>query len=149
MSMSADERARRAAEAMWSGDSASKWVGMRIVSVTEGAAQLSLTLAGHHCNGHGIGHGGVTFTLADSAFAFACNSRNRRAVAQHNSITYLAPARAGDTLTATAREVALKGRSGVYDVEVVNGDGVLIATFRGLSRLIEGALFDEHGEEST
>jgi acyl-CoA thioesterase len=149
MSITAEERARRAAEAMWSDDAASKWFGMRIVSVTEGAAELSLTVAPQHCNGHGIGHGGVTFTLADSAFAFACNSRNRRAVAQHNSITYLAPARAGDTLTATAREVALKGRSGVYDVEVLNGDGVLIATFRGLSRLIDGTLFEEEGEETT
>jgi acyl-CoA thioesterase len=88
-------------------------------------------------------HGGVTFTLADSAFAFACNSRNQATVAQHNSITYITPANLGDTLIATAREVSLVGKSGIYDVTVSNQDGSVIAEFRGSSRSIRGDLFEE------
>jgi acyl-CoA thioesterase len=81
--------------------------------------------------------------LADSAFAFACNSRNQSTVAQHNVISYLAPGRVGDVLTATAREVSLNGRNGIYDVTVTNQDGTRIAEFRGFSRAITGRLFDE------
>jgi acyl-CoA thioesterase len=97
----------------------------------------------HHCNGHNICHGGVIFTLADTAFAFACNSRNQNTVAQNNMITFIAPGQIGDVLTASAREVSLTGRSGIYDVRVVNQDGTLIAEMRGLSRAIKGQLFDE------
>ncbi|MEM7642862.1 MAG: hydroxyphenylacetyl-CoA thioesterase PaaI [Pseudomonadota bacterium] len=141
--MSPKDRAQRAAQAMWDRDAASAWLGMRLVSVDEGAAQLDLTVEAHHCNGHGLCHGGITFALADSAFAFACNSRNQATVAQQNSITYTAPGRLGDTLTATATEVSRTGRSGVYDVTVTNQMGETVALFRGLSRAIKGQIFEE------
>jgi acyl-CoA thioesterase len=141
--MTPKERATRAAEAMWSDDGASKWLGMTLVSVDEGIAVMTLTVETHHCNGHGMCHGGITFSLADSCFAFACNSRNQSTVAQNNMITYTAPAQIGDTLTATAREVSLTGRSGIYDVRVSNQDGKTIAEMRGLSRAIKGQLFTE------
>ena len=88
-------------------------------------------------------HGGYIFTLADSAFAFACNSYNQNAVAQHNDITFCAPGRKGDRLTARAVEVVRNGRSGVYDVTVTNQDGTVIAVMRGNSRTIQGQNFQE------
>lgn len=136
-------RAERAARAMWQTDAASKWFGMEMVEVDEGTATLILTVQPQHCNGHGMCHGGVIYALADSAFAFACNSRNDATVAQNNQITYLVAGRAGDVLRAHAREVALSGRSGVYDVTVTNQNGIVVAEFRGLSRQIPGHLFDE------
>lgn len=141
--MNADERAVKSARAMWGGDQASKWMGMQLGPVTEGSAELSLTVEAHHCNGHGICHGGVIFSLADSAFAFACNSRNQATVGQHTVMSYTAPAHQGDTLTATAREVSLTGRSGVYDVRVTNQEGAVIGEFRGMSRAVRGQLFEE------
>jgi len=144
MSLTPTERARRAAAAMWSDDRASAWLGMELVDVDEGTATLVLTVQEHHTNGHGICHGGITVALADSAFAFACNSRNQSTVAQHNLISYLAPAHLGDRLTATAHEVGLTGRNGIYDVRVTNQDGTVIAEFRGFSRAIRGHLFDEN-----
>ena len=135
--------AERSAAAMWEGDEASKWMGFEISSVTEGEATLEMTVEKHHCNGHGTCHGGISFALADSAFAFACNSRNQATVGQMASITYLAPGKLGDRLTATAREVSLTGRSGIYDVTVSTQDGVTIAEFRGHSRAIKGTLFEE------
>ena len=144
--MSPEERARRSAEAMWAGDRASKWVGMRLDAVGPGFARMSLEVRDDHLNGHGICHGGVIFTLADSAFAFACNSHNRVAVAQHNAISYLSPGRGGETLTAEAREVSLTGRSGLTDVTVTGGDGRVVAMFRGASRQIAGTHFAEDEE---
>ncbi|MEQ9675710.1 MAG: hydroxyphenylacetyl-CoA thioesterase PaaI [Roseovarius indicus] len=141
--MTPKERAENSAEAMWKDDRASQWFGMEIVEVDEGRAVLRMTVAPEHCNGHGSCHGGVTFSLADSAFAFACNSRNQSTVAQHNIISYLAPGKEGDVLTAVAEETDLSGRSGIYDVTVTNQDGRKIASFRGLSRTIAGTLFDE------
>ncbi|EDZ47724.1 MULTISPECIES: hydroxyphenylacetyl-CoA thioesterase PaaI [Leisingera] len=141
--MTPKERAEKSAAAMWAEDHASKWAGMEITHVDEGEATLELTIARHHCNGHGICHGGVTFMLADSAFAFACNSRNQSTVAQHNVISFTAPGRLGDTLIAKAREISLTGRSGIYDVTVTNQDGQQIAEFRGFSRAVKGQLFDE------
>lgn len=140
--MTPDQIAQKSADAMWKSDRASKMLGFEITSVSEGQATLTLTVRPDHCNGHGICHGGITFALADSAFAFACNSRNQSTVAQHNSITYLAPGQLGDILTANATEVALKGRSGIYDVTVSNQTGTIIAEFRGNSRAIKGRLFD-------
>lgn len=140
-------RAEKSAAVMWSNDAASKWMGFDIDWVAEGKAQLSMQVKDHHCNGHGICHGGIIFALADSAFAFACNSRNQSTVAQQNSITFVAPAQLGDRLIATASELSLAGRSGLYDVTVTTGDERLIAAFRGLSRQIKGALFIEQGEE--
>jgi len=116
---------------------------MEIVEVDEGRARLQLTVVDHHTNGHAICHGGVIFALADSAFAFACNSRNQSTVAQMNTINFLSPGRLGDVLTAEAREVVLKGRSGIYDIEVSRGDGEIIASMRGVSRAIPGQLFEE------
>ena len=116
---------------------------MSLDSVGPGAAAMSLTVAAHHANGQLICHGGVIFALADSAFAFACNSRNQSTVAQHNSITYVAPGKVGDTLVATAQEVSLSGRSGIYDVRVTDQTGKTIAEFRGGSRAISGTIFEE------
>ena len=141
--MTPDERAKLSADAMWSDDHASKWFGMQIDEVSEGRAVLSMSVEQQHCNGHGICHGGVTFSLADSAFAFACNSRNQNTVAQHNSINFVAPGQLGDRLSATAVERSLTGRSGIYDVTVTNQDGRTIAEFRGMSRAIKGQLFEE------
>ena len=143
MSMTPRQRAEKSAAAMWRDDHASKWAGMEIADVNEGEATLQMTVVQSHCNGHGICHGGVTFMLADSAFAFACNSRNQATVAQHNTISFTAPGHLGDRLTATAREVSLTGRSGIYDVTVTNQNDHKIAEFRGLSRAIKGQLFDE------
>lgn len=143
MSMTPKQRAEKSAAAMWAQDHASKWAGMEIAHMDEGVATLQLTVAQHHCNGHGICHGGVTFMLADSAFAFACNSRNQSTVAQHNVISFTAPGRLGDQLTASAREQSLSGRNGIYDVTVTNQQGQKIAEFRGMSRAIKGQLFDE------
>ena len=142
--MTPQDRAEKASEAMWANDRASSWIGLELGEVTEGGARMSLRVQAHHCNGHDICHGGVIFTLADSAFAFACNSRNQNTVAQNNMITFIAPGQMGDVLTAEAREVSLTGRSGIYDVRVHNQDGVLIAEMRGLSRAIKGQLFEEN-----
>ncbi|MDU8945207.1 hydroxyphenylacetyl-CoA thioesterase PaaI [Ovoidimarina sediminis] len=141
--MDAEERARRSAEAMWRGDGASAWFGMTLTHVAEGTATLELAVEAHHANGHGICHGGVVFALADSAFAFACNSRNVTTVAFQNAITYLAPARLGDRLSATARERSLAGRNGIYDATVTREDGTVIAEFRGHSRALGTQLFEE------
>jgi acyl-CoA thioesterase len=141
--MTPKERAEKSAAAMWADDNASKWFGMEITEIDEGRAVLELTVEAHHCNGHGICHGGVTFALADSAFAFACNSRNQSTVAQHNLISYLAPGHAGDRLRAEAVELSQQGRSGIYDIKVSNQNGHVIAEFRGFSRAIKGQLFEE------
>ena len=128
---------------MWADDHAARWFGFVIVEVAEGTATLSLDVDPHHCNGHGIVHGGLTFSLADTAFAYACNSRNQRSVAHANTITFVAPGHAGDRLTAKAREVCLSGRTGIYDVTVTRQDGTTIAEFRGQSRAIPGTLVDD------
>jgi acyl-CoA thioesterase len=141
--MTAEEIARRSAEAMWARDDASKWLGARLDAVGPGTASLSMKVEKHHTNGHDICHGGFIFTLADSAFAFACNSYNQIAVAQHNTISFIAPGFRGDRLTAMAREISRTGRSGLYDVRVTNQDGRLIAEFRGASRVIKGVHFED------
>jgi acyl-CoA thioesterase len=142
MDLTPEQIAQRSAAAMWARDDASKWLGASLDSVGPGAATLSMTVERHHTNGHDICHGGFIFTLADSAFAFACNSYNEIVVAQHNAITYVAPARLGDRLVAQASEVARSGRSGLYDVRVVDGAGRLIAAFRGASRVVKGRHFE-------
>ena len=141
--MTPKERAQKSAETMWNNDQASSWFGMRIDEIDEGFAVLSLTVEKKHTNGYGICHGGVTFALADSAFAFACNSRNQSTVAQHNTISYTSAVKLGDVLTATAKEISLIGRNGIYDVEVTNQEGLAVAQFRGCSRAIRGTLFEE------
>ncbi|WP_146346560.1 hydroxyphenylacetyl-CoA thioesterase PaaI [Falsiphaeobacter marinintestinus] len=145
--MTPQDRADRSTAAMWANDNASKWAGMTIVGVGEGRATLELTVMPEQCNGHSICHGGVIFMLADSAFAFACNSRNQSTVAQHNMISFIAPGKAGDHLTAVAQEISLTGRSGIYDVKVINQDGTVVAEMRGMSRAIKGQLFDDDTSE--
>ena len=138
------DRARRAADAMWADDRASQALGMRLVEVGPGRAVLEMTVREDMVNGHAIGHGGLTFSLADSAFAFACNSYNRSTVAHVCEIRFTAPTRLGDVLVAEAAERSREGRDGVYDVTVRCGDTV-VAEFVGRSKEIRGTLFDEEG----
>ena len=136
--LSSDDLARACAEAMWKEDDASKGLGMEIVEVGPGRATLAMTVKPHMVNGQRIAHGGFIFTLADSAFAFACNSHNERFVAAQGNITFIRPGKLGDRLIATAREISRKGRSGIYDVRVTADEGAVIAEFRGHSRVIGG-----------
>jgi len=140
--MTPDEVARRSAEAMWADDRASKGLGMRIVEIGPGRATLQMVVRRDMVNGHAIGHGGLTFTLADSAFAFACNSYNRSTVAQAADIRFLAPTREGDVLVADAVERSREGRDGVYDV-TVRCEDVVVAEFVGRSREVRGTLYEE------
>ena len=135
-----DEVARRSAEAMWAGDRASQGLGMQLVDVGPGRASLRMTVREDMVNGHAIGHGGFTFALADSAFAFACNSYNRSTVAAACEVRFLAPTRLGDELLAEAVERSREGRDGVYDV-VVSVGGTVVAEFVGRSKEIRGTLF--------
>jgi acyl-CoA thioesterase len=135
--LSPDDLARACADAMWKEDDASKGLGMEIVDIRSGQATLSMTIQPHMVNGQRIAHGGFIFTLADSAFAFACNTHNERVVAAQGNITFIRPGRLGDRLVATAREISRSGRSGIYDVRVTAGD-VVIAEFRGHSRSTGG-----------
>jgi acyl-CoA thioesterase len=141
-SVPAQEVATRAAQAMWAGDAASQGLGMQVLDVAPGRATLSMTVREDMVNGHAIGHGGFTFTLADSAFAFACNSYNRSTVAASCEIRFLAPTRLGDLLVASAVERSREGRDGVYDVTVRAGDRI-VAELVGHSKEIRGTLFEE------
>ena len=136
--MTPQELAEASAAAMWAEDRASQRLGMKIEHIAPGEATLSMEITEAMTNGHENGHGGYIFTLADSAFAFACNTYNAVTVGQQASINYVAPARLGDRLTATAREASRSGRSGVYDVNITTQDGRPVAHFRGLSRAIKG-----------
>ena len=135
--LSPDDLARACADAMWKEDDASSGLGMKIVEIAPGRATLTMKVRPDMVNGQRIAHGGFIFTLADSAFAFACNSHNARAVAAQGHITFIKPGKLGDVLVATAREVSRRGRSGIYDVSVTSGHDV-IAEFRGHSRTIPG-----------
>ena len=135
--LSPDDLACACAEAMWKEDDASSGLGMEIADIGPGRATLTMTVRPEMVNGQRIAHGGFIFTLADSAFAFACNSHNDRAVAAQGNITFIRPGKLGDKLVATAREISRSGRSGIYDVSVTVGDAV-IAEFRGHSRTIPG-----------
>lgn len=125
-------------EGMLANDRASRALGMQVLEVGPGRAVLTMTVRDDMLNGHDICHGGLIATLADSAFAFACNSYNEVTVAAGFSIDLLAPGRGGDVLTATCTEVSKGGRSGVYDAEVVNQRGERIAVFRGRSSTARG-----------
>jgi len=135
--------AERVAAAMFAQDRASQMMGMRIVNVGPGRAQVAMTVRADMVNGHAICHGGFIFTLADSAFAFACNSNNQTTVASGAGIDFLAPAREGDVLTAVAEERGASGRTGVYDIAVRNQRGETIALFRGKSHRIKGTVITE------
>jgi acyl-CoA thioesterase len=138
--MDAGEIARACADAMWTEDSASKGLGMQLISVEPGRAVLAMTITDKMVNGHNIAHGGFIFTLADSTFAFACNTYNQRTVAQQCAVTFIAPGKLGDRLIARGVERQRAGRSGIYDITVTRDDGTVIAEFRGHSRTIEGAI---------
>lgn len=134
----AQDLAQRVADAMFSRDRASQGLGIRVARVGPGHAELTMTVREDMVNGHAICHGGFVFTLADSAFAYACNSYNLNTVANGCTIEFLAPSSQGDVLTAVAHERSQVGRNGVYDVEVRNQQGVTIAHFRGKSTRIKG-----------
>jgi acyl-CoA thioesterase len=136
--LSPDDLARACADAMWREDDASQSLGMEILDVKAGQATLAMTVKPHMVNGHGIAHGGFIFLLADSTFAFACNSHNERAVAAQCNISFIKPGKLGDRLVATAREISRSGRSGIYDVRVTVDD-TAIAELRGHSRTVGGA----------
>ena len=118
-----------------------------VEEVRPGYARLRMTVVAYMINSHNICHGGYVFTLADSAFAFACNTYNRVTVASGATIDFLAPVYLEDELTAVATEQALGGRTGVYDVVVTNQRGKNVAVFRGRSHRLQGSLFDESKEE--
>jgi acyl-CoA thioesterase len=136
--LSSDDLARACAEAMWKEDDASKDLGMEILQVKPGEATLTMTIKPYMVNGHKIAHGGFVFLLADSAFAFACNSHNERTVAAQCNISFIRPGKLGDRMVAVAREISRTGRSGIYDIRVTVGD-VTVAELRGHSRTIGGA----------
>jgi acyl-CoA thioesterase len=135
--------ARNCAEAMWADDRASRALGMEILDIAPGRATLAMTIRETMTNGHGMCHGGYIFTLADSAFAFASNGYDQRAVAQHCSISFVRPAQLGERLTAECIERSRAGRGGIYDVSVKGGDGMLVAEFRGHARTIDGSLLNQ------
>ena len=137
--MTGKELAARVGEAMFAGDRASKdFMGMELVTCEPGRAVMRMTVREPMLNGHDICHGGMIFTLADSTFAYACNSRNHATVASGCSIEFLRPAHAGDVLTCEGREQVLQGRHGVYDMAVTNQRGEVVALFRGKSTQIKG-----------
>jgi acyl-CoA thioesterase len=134
----AHQLAQDAAEAMWSRDHVAKAMGMTLDQVRPGYARLSMVIRQDMVNGHAICHGGMVFTLADTAFAYSCNSYNLNTVASACHIDFLAPSHLGDTLVAEGVERAQGGRTGVYDVTVKTGSGKTIALFRGKSARIKG-----------
>lgn len=138
-----NELARACADAMWAEDLASPALGMRLDHVAPGSATMSMTVGPTMVNGHGMCHGGFIFALADSAFAFACNTYGERVVASGATISFLRPAKLGMRLTATAHERARAGRSGVYDISVTDEAGHVIAEFRGQSRSLGTKFFEE------
>ena len=136
--LDAQQIAEATRDAMWANDRASKSLGMQLVAVGPGSATLTMLVRDDMLNGHDLCHGGLIATLADSAFAFACNAYNEVTVASGFDVNLLAGARRGDLLSATAREVARSGRTGVYDIAVTNQRGESVAAFRGRSYTIKG-----------
>jgi acyl-CoA thioesterase len=136
--LSPQQTADMVREDMFRSDRTSKWLGMQVAEVSPGRAVLQMTVRDQMLNGHDICHGGLIATLADSAFAYACNSYNEFTVASGFAIELLAPGRLGDVLTATCHEVSKAGRTGVYDTEVTNQHGQRIAVFRGRSHTVRG-----------
>ncbi|HBF51208.1 MAG TPA: hydroxyphenylacetyl-CoA thioesterase PaaI [Massilia sp.] len=132
--------AELAGKTMYERDPASKGLGMTLDEIRPGYARMSMRVRPDMLNGHASCHGGFIFTLADSAFAFACNSHNFNTVGAGCTIDYLAPGREGDVLTAEAQEQALAGKTGVYDVTVTNTEGKTIALFRGKSHRVSGTV---------
>ncbi len=145
----AQDLAERVAEQMYARDRASQMMGMKVARIARGHAELVMTVRADMLNGHATCHGGFIFTLADSAFAFACNSGNQTTVASGCTIDFIAPARDGDVLTAVANERSASGRTGVYDIDVHNQRGEKIALFRGKSYRVKGhVIADPQSEEA-
>ena len=138
----ADALAKRVAETLLAREGTGPAWGVQIEEAREGYARVRMTLRDDMLNGHRSAHGGMIFALADTAFAYACNSRNETTVAQSATIAFLAPAATGDVLIAEARETSRSGRSGVYQVSVRTADGRVIAEFTGLSRTIGGQVIN-------
>lgn len=139
----ADAFARRVADRLHAQEATAAAWSIEIEEVREGYARVAMMVSDDMINGHAIAHGGMIFALADTAFAYACNSRNAESVAQNATIAFLAPGRLGDRLVAEAQELVLSGRSGVYGVQVRNQKGEKIAVFQGLSRVIGGKIIPE------
>jgi len=143
-SLTPRELAARVGEAMFAVDAASKdFLQMELVACEPGRAVMRMRVREPMLNGHKICHGGLIFTLADSTFAYACNSRNHATVAAGCSIEFLQPARAGDVLTCEGEEQVLQGRHGVYDMKVTNQRGEVVALFRGKSTQIKGHVIED------
>ena len=139
----AQQRAERAAGALYERDRASQALGMRLAAVRPGWARVTMRVRGDMVNGHQVCHGGLLFALADSAFAFACNSYNESTVAAAASIDFLAGAREGDELTAEASELWRTRRNGIYEINIHNQRGERIALFRGRSYRVDGQVVSE------
>ncbi|WP_241024824.1 hydroxyphenylacetyl-CoA thioesterase PaaI [Paraburkholderia sp. Ac-20340] len=144
--MSPDELARATAQAMYEADGCSRALGMELLEVRAGYARLSMAVRPEFLNGHQICHGGMIFTLADSTFAFACNSYNANTVAAGCAIEFLRPVQPDDVLTAEAVEQVLSGRTGIYDIRVTNRAGEAVAMFRGKSAQIRGTVIPIEGQ---
>jgi acyl-CoA thioesterase len=136
--MTAEQIAHATRDAMWSKDRACKALGMQVTAIGPGTATVTMTVREDMLNGHDLCHGGLVATLADSAFAYACNAYNEVTVASGFDIHLMAGARLGDVLTATAAELSKGGRTGVYDIAVHNQRGEQIAAFRGRSYTMKG-----------
>jgi len=145
--MEPQELAEACVRRMWENDNASKYMGMSIELIAPGKAVMSMPVRLEMVNGHGICHGGYIFSLADSAFAFACNTHGEVTVAQHGAIDFLRPGKSGDKLIATATEVSRGRRVGLYDVEVRRDDGKLIASMRGNSYSTGVSIFENDDPE--
>src|SRR5574343_1523234 len=142
--MTPQQRATRVGQAMFAADVAAReTMGIEVVSVAPGKAVLRMAVRPLHLNGHRICHGGFIFTLADTTFAFACNSYNKNAVAAGCSIEFLKPGKLGDVLTCEGVEQTRSGRHGIYDMKVTNQHGEVVAVFRGKSAQIAGTVFPE------
>ena len=142
--MSPQSLAEACAKAMWTEDRASQGLGMEIQLIAPGEAVMSMVVRPDMTNGHGICHGGFIFTLADSAFAFACNTYDQSTVAQQCAVTFIEPVRQGEVLTAHAVERTRAGRGGIYDVTVRDSRNNVVAEFRGHSRTIAGNLLGKN-----
>ena len=138
----ANELARACAEAILARDKAMRGLGIEILEVGPGFARTRMRIRDDMTNGHGIGHGGLTFTLGDSTLAFACNSRNQVALAAHCAIDFLRPVHRDDVLVATATEQSIRGRHGIYDVRIDNQNGETVALFRGKSTQIKATVLE-------
>lgn len=139
--MTPNELAQAVGESMFASDVASReTMGMQLIECKPGYARMSMQVRELHLNGHKICHGGFIFTLADSTFAFACNSHNKIAVAAGCSIEFLKPGKLGDVLSCEGMEQTLSGRHGIYDMKVTNQDGEVIAMFRGKSAQVQGTI---------